>query len=84
MLGSFHSPCYLAPGGSGGRDVAGNLTFFLFGATATGGSATKAVEVLKEAGVAEERIIFVNLVSLTVEGLFKEKFFFFSGLTGST
>jgi uracil phosphoribosyltransferase len=30
---------------------------------ATGGSAIKAVEVLKEHGVAEDRIIFVNLVS---------------------
>jgi uracil phosphoribosyltransferase len=30
--------------------------------TATGGSAIKAVEVLKEHGVPEERIIFINLV----------------------
>lgn len=30
---------------------------------ATGGSAIKAVEVLKEHGVPEERIVFVNLVS---------------------
>lgn len=30
--------------------------------TATGGSAIKAVEVLMEQGVPEERIIFVNLV----------------------
>lgn len=29
---------------------------------ATGGSAIKAVEVLKEHGVPEERIIFINLV----------------------
>ncbi len=32
------------------------------GYAATGGSAIKAVEVLKEHGVPEERIIFVNLV----------------------
>lgn len=32
------------------------------GRAATGGSAIKAVEVLKEHGVPEERIIFVNLV----------------------
>jgi len=30
---------------------------------ATGGSAIKAVEILKEQGVPEERIIFINLVS---------------------
>jgi uracil phosphoribosyltransferase len=30
--------------------------------SATGGSAIKAVEVLKEHGVPEERIIFINLV----------------------
>jgi uracil phosphoribosyltransferase len=30
---------------------------------ATGGSAIKAVEVLMEHGVPEERIIFINLVS---------------------
>jgi len=29
---------------------------------ATGGSAIKAVEVLKESGVPEEKIIFINLV----------------------
>lgn len=33
--------------------------------TATGGSAIKAVEVLKEQGVPEERIIFINLVGGT-------------------
>ena len=32
--------------------------------SATGGSAIKAVEVLKEHGVPEERIIFINLVSI--------------------
>jgi len=31
--------------------------------TATGGSAIKAVEVLMEHGVPEERIIFINLAS---------------------
>lgn len=30
--------------------------------SATGGSAIKAVEVLKESGVPEEKIIFINLV----------------------
>jgi uracil phosphoribosyltransferase len=33
---------------------------------ATGGSALKAVEVLKEHGVPEERIIFINLVCIVV------------------
>jgi uracil phosphoribosyltransferase len=33
---------------------------------ATGGSAIKAVEVLMEHGVPEERMIFVNLVSITL------------------
>jgi uracil phosphoribosyltransferase len=32
---------------------------------ATGGSAMKAVEVLQEQGVPEERIIFINLVCFT-------------------
>ena len=32
---------------------------------ATGGSAMKAVEVLMEHGVPEERIIFINLVGLS-------------------
>ena len=31
---------------------------------ATGGSAIKAVEVLKESGVPEEKIVFINLVRL--------------------
>lgn len=35
---------------------------------ATGGSAMKAVEVLMENGVPEERIIFINLIS-SPEGL---------------
>lgn len=34
-----------------------------YGLPATGGSAMKAVEVLMEHGVPEERIIFINLVS---------------------
>lgn len=36
-------------------------------ALATGGSAMKAVEVLMEHGVPEDRIIFVNLVCLLIE-----------------
>lgn len=36
----------------------------LTASSATGGSAIKAVEVLKEHGVPEERIIFINLVSV--------------------
>jgi uracil phosphoribosyltransferase len=35
---------------------------------ATGGSAIKAVEVLKEHGVPEERIIFINLVRALLNG----------------
>ncbi|KIK10959.1 hypothetical protein PISMIDRAFT_123570, partial [Pisolithus microcarpus 441] len=35
---------------------------------ATGGSAIKAVEILKEQGVPEERIIFINLIAAP-EGL---------------
>lgn len=38
-----------------------NLLSYLL--LATGGSAIKAVEVLMEHGVPEERIIFINLVS---------------------
>lgn len=34
---------------------------------ATGGSAMKAVEVIMEHGVPEERIIFINLVSIPQE-----------------
>ncbi len=30
---------------------------------ATGGSAVKAIEVLREAGVPEEKIIFINLIA---------------------
>ena len=37
---------------------------------ATGGSAMKAVEVLKEHGVPEERMIFINLVATFVRGTF--------------
>jgi uracil phosphoribosyltransferase len=36
---------------------------------ATGGSAIKAVEVLLEEGVKEERILFVNLVRVVVIAL---------------
>jgi hypothetical protein len=43
------------------------LLFFLsYPGLATGGSAMKAVEVLKEHGVPEERIIFINLVATFV------------------
>jgi uracil phosphoribosyltransferase len=55
MLGEFKSPLLFL--------VAGTDSLFLLERIATSGSAMKAVEVLKAAGVLEERIIFVNLVS---------------------
>jgi hypothetical protein len=42
------------------------LTYSFMVCKATGGSAIKAVEVLMEHGVPEERMIFVNLVSITL------------------
>ncbi|KAG6861496.1 hypothetical protein C0995_015923 [Termitomyces sp. Mi166 len=44
-------------------DIASRYVLLLDPMLATGGSAMKAVEVLMENGVPEERIIFVNLVS---------------------
>jgi len=41
---------------------------------ATGGSAMKAVEVLQEQGVPEERIIFINLVCFTASIIRKQVF----------
>ncbi|KAJ2934737.1 hypothetical protein H1R20_g1483, partial [Candolleomyces eurysporus] len=52
-------------------DIASRYVLLLDPMLATGGSAAKAVEVLMEHGVPEERIIFINLVSAP-EGL---KFF---------
>ncbi|CAG7848156.1 Uracil phosphoribosyltransferase Short=UPRTase; AltName: Full=Pyrimidine-degrading protein 16; AltName: Full=UMP pyrophosphorylase; AltName: Full=Uracil catabolism protein 6 [Serendipita indica DSM 11827] len=49
-------------------DIATRYVLLLDPMLATGGSAKKAVEVLKEAGVAEDRIIFINLIS-SPEGL---------------
>ncbi|KAF8306239.1 PRTase-like protein [Clavulina sp. PMI_390] len=49
-------------------DIAKRYVLLLDPMLATGGSAMKAVEVLKEAGVPEERIIFINLISAP-EGL---------------
>ncbi|TRM68749.1 uracil phosphoribosyltransferase-domain-containing protein [Schizophyllum amplum] len=56
-------------------DIAERYVLLLDPMLATGGSAMKAVEVLLEAGVAEERIIFINLIS-SPEGLtaFAERF----------
>lgn len=44
------------------QDIASRYVLLLDPMLATGGSAMKAVEVLMEAGVPEERIIFINLV----------------------
>ncbi|KAJ2914151.1 hypothetical protein MD484_g6258, partial [Candolleomyces efflorescens] len=52
-------------------DIASRYVLLLDPMLATGGSAAKAVEVLKDHGVPEERIIFINLISAP-EGL---KFF---------
>ncbi|KAF9530986.1 armadillo/beta-catenin/plakoglobin [Crepidotus variabilis] len=50
------------------QDIASRYVLLLDPMLATGGSAMKAVEVLKEHGVPEERIIFINLVAAP-EGL---------------
>ncbi|EPQ59755.1 PRTase-like protein [Gloeophyllum trabeum ATCC 11539] len=50
------------------QDIASRYVLLLDPMLATGGSAIKAVEVLKEHGVPEERIIFINLISAP-EGL---------------
>ncbi|KAH9887735.1 PRTase-like protein [Cubamyces lactineus] len=50
------------------QDIAQRYVLLLDPMLATGGSAIKAVEVLKEHGVPEERIIFVNLIA-SPEGL---------------
>ncbi|KAG8780581.1 Uracil phosphoribosyltransferase, synthesizes UMP from uracil [Serendipita sp. 411] len=50
------------------EDIAKRYVLLLDPMLATGGSAGKAVEVLREAGVAEDRIIFINLISCP-EGL---------------
>ena len=44
------------------QDIASRYVLLLDPMLATGGSAIKAVEVIKEHGVPEERIIFINLV----------------------
>ncbi|KIP10548.1 hypothetical protein PHLGIDRAFT_100931 [Phlebiopsis gigantea 11061_1 CR5-6] len=49
-------------------DIAQRYVLLLDPMLATGGSAIKAVDVLKEHGVPEERIIFINLIS-SPEGL---------------
>ncbi|KDQ65144.1 hypothetical protein JAAARDRAFT_28795 [Jaapia argillacea MUCL 33604] len=49
-------------------DIASRYVLLLDPMLATGGSAIKAVEVLQEHGVPEDRIIFVNLIS-SPEGL---------------
>ncbi|TFK24242.1 armadillo/beta-catenin/plakoglobin [Coprinopsis marcescibilis] len=49
-------------------DIASRYVLLLDPMLATGGSAIKAVEVIKENGVPEERIIFINLISAP-EGL---------------
>ncbi|KAK7031275.1 Uracil phosphoribosyltransferase, synthesizes UMP from uracil [Paramarasmius palmivorus] len=50
------------------QDIASRYVLLLDPMLATGGSAIKAVEVLMEHGVPEERIIFINLISCP-EGL---------------
>ncbi|KAH9853314.1 PRTase-like protein [Lenzites betulinus] len=50
------------------QDIAKRYVLLLDPMLATGGSAIKAIEVLKEHGVPEERIIFVNLIA-SPEGL---------------
>ncbi|KAB5594632.1 Uracil phosphoribosyltransferase [Ceratobasidium theobromae] len=45
------------------EDIAQRYVLLLDPMLATGGSAIKAVEVLKEAGVPEERIMFLNLIA---------------------
>ncbi|EIW81924.1 PRTase-like protein [Coniophora puteana RWD-64-598 SS2] len=50
------------------EDIAQRYVLLLDPMLATGGSAIKAVEVLKDHGVSEERIIFINLISAP-EGL---------------
>jgi len=50
------------------QDIASRYVLLLDPMLATGGSAMKAVEVIMEHGVPEERIIFVNLIS-SPEGL---------------
>ncbi|KAF8607859.1 PRTase-like protein [Ceratobasidium sp. AG-I] len=45
------------------EDIAQRYVLLLDPMLATGGSAIKAVEVLKEAGVLEERIMFLNLIA---------------------
>jgi uracil phosphoribosyltransferase len=50
------------------QDIASRYVLLLDPMLATGGSAIKAVEVLQEHGVPEERIIFINLIS-SPEGL---------------
>ncbi len=49
-------------------DIANRHVLLLDPMLATGGSVCKAIEVLKDHGVAEEKIIFVNLIS-TPEGI---------------
>ncbi|KAJ3738965.1 uracil phosphoribosyltransferase-domain-containing protein [Lentinula detonsa] len=57
------------------QDIAKRYVLLLDPMLATGGSAIKAVDVLMENGVPEDRIIFINLIS-SPEGLrtFSEKF----------
>jgi len=50
------------------EDIASRYVLLLDPMLATGGSAMKAIEVLKEHGVPEERIIFINLIAAP-EGL---------------
>lgn len=45
------------------EDIADRYVFLLDPMLATGGSASRAVEVLKSRGVAEERILFLNLIA---------------------
>lgn len=64
----FHSR--LLPSDQFPQDIASRYVLLLDPMLATGGSAIKAVEVLMEHGVPEERIIFVNLVRSYVHHAF--------------
>jgi uracil phosphoribosyltransferase len=56
------------------KDIANRYVLLLDPMLATGGSVCKAIEVLKEKGVNEKKIIFINLISCPegIKKVFKE------------
>jgi len=58
------------------KDISGRYVLLLDPMLATGGSVCKAIDVLKENGVREDKIIFINLISCP-EGIKKLKKEFF-------